>query len=247
MDNDSGYPQELFEFTPRPRIKVVNLTNGECCWVVDDVLVHPERIREWAAEHHAKFRTVEFNYYPGVFLHPPENVGIRLTEFFNVHIRRRFDARRVRSMYCQLSLVTLPPHALRPIQWFCHRDASLLAPEESRQASILYLFKESALGGTSFYEPARSPVETALLFRDATAMTPETFSQKYAIHWGYMGASNGYFNRVGGVAAKWNRMIFYDGHLMHSGDIPEPHRLSNDPLRGRLTLNGFFVSRRHVR
>ena len=39
-------------------------------------------------------------------------------------------------------------------------------------------------------------------------------------------------------------MIFYDGSIFHSGDIPVPEKLSADPHHGRLTLNGFFTCMR---
>ncbi|GAH33624.1 unnamed protein product, partial [marine sediment metagenome] len=55
-----------------------------------------------------------------------------------------------------------------------------------------------------------------------------------------------WFVHIGRVAAKWNRIVFYDGSMLHSGDIFAPDRLSADPLRGRLTLNGFFTSRRNA-
>jgi hypothetical protein len=48
------------------------------------------------------------------------------------------------------------------------------------------------------------------------------------------------------VPAKWNRLIFYDGGMLHSGDIRKPERMSPDPRVGRLTLNGFFTSRRRA-
>jgi len=48
------------------------------------------------------------------------------------------------------------------------------------------------------------------------------------------------------IPAKWNRLIFYDGGVLHSGDITAPQKLSNDPVAGRLTLNGFFTCRRNV-
>ena len=236
----------LFECNPRPRIEVLNLDGGGQCWIVDDVLLHPERIVQWARQRRDRFRRDDFGYYPGISLRPPQQISDRLTAFFNLHMRRHFDARRVQHTECRLSLVTLQPRELLPIQWFCHRDASLLEPHESRQASILYLFKDSAVGGTSFYEPARTAAETLTLFGDARVMTPGAFQQKYAVDYGYIGASNAYFTRVGGVAAKWNRMIFYDGFMLHSGDIPAPDRLSDDPESGRLTLNGFFVSRRRL-
>ena len=49
---------------------------------------------------------------------------------------------------------------------------------------------------------------------------------------------------IGRVAARWNRMIFYDGRLFHSSDITDPAKL-NDPMgMGRLTVNGFFTCTR---
>ncbi len=43
-----------------------------------------------------------------------------------------------------------------------------------------------------------------------------------------------------------DRLIFYDGGMLHSSEITDPDRLSDDPLSGRLTLNGFFTSQRHL-
>ncbi|MGH9693519.1 MAG: DUF6445 family protein, partial [Bryobacteraceae bacterium] len=64
---------------------------------------------------------------------------------------------------------------------------------------------------------------------------------------GYMIGDNDFFARTGTIPARWNRMIFYDGSLLHSGDIETPERLTNDPATGRLTFNGFFTARRNAR
>ncbi len=93
---------------------------------------------------------------------------------------------------------------------------------------------------------ARSREEIAALFADSTSLSNEAFAQRHGIAPGYMRESNAYFERIGGVPARWNRLIFYDGSLLHSGDIPSADRLSDDPSIGRLTFNGFFVSRRHA-
>ncbi|MEO7432656.1 MAG: DUF6445 family protein [Dokdonella sp.] len=69
---------------------------------------------------------------------------------------------------------------------------------------------------------------------------------RHGIAAGYMTGSNRWFNQTASVPARWNRMIFYDGAVLHSGDIGAPEKLDGDPGRGRLTLNGFFVSRRHA-
>jgi hypothetical protein len=58
--------------------------------------------------------------------------------------------------------------------------------------------------------------------------------------------SNRYFNQTLSAPARWNRMIFHDGALLHTGDIAAPEKLDDDPGRGRLTFNGFFVSGCHA-
>ena len=233
-------------FHKDPRIERVALDNGDTCYVVDDALCEPERFVDWAAARRAEFRPVDFNAYPGTYRMMPAAIETALEDFFNQHMRGCFDARRMKKMHCRLSMVTLPPEALRPFQWLCHSDRFGLGPAESIQATVLYLFKDTALGGTSFYAPRRPREETAALFADSTSLSNEAFAQRHGIAPGYMRESNAYFERIGSVPARWNRLIFYDGSLLHSGDIPSEDRLSDYPTIGRLTFNGFFVSRRHA-
>ncbi|MDE2251683.1 MAG: hypothetical protein KGL25_09810, partial [Gammaproteobacteria bacterium] len=216
------------------------------CLVVDDALVDPESLVRFAAEHRDEFRPIDGNAYPGVCRGVPEEAGRRLGEYFSTTARRHFDARRLLSMHSRLSLVTTPPESLRPFQWLCHRDGEALDARQSIQASVLYLFRDERLGGTSFFELARPVPEIAALFADSRRMGGREFTQRYGIDPGYIHRSNDYFKCVGSVEARWNRMIIYDGSLLHSGDIDAARALSNDPLAGRLTLNGFFTSRRNV-
>jgi hypothetical protein len=233
-------------FNDHPRIEHVRFPNGGACLVVDDALREPDRLVDFASSSRADFRSVDFNAYPGIFLLAPAALEQAQCDFFNRHLRRFFDARRVLSSHCRLSMVTLSSDALKPRQWLCHRDGVGAEATQSIQASVLYLFADATLGGTSFYEPARPPEEIARLFHDASTLPEAQFVQKYSIARGYMNASNIYFNKVGSIAAQWNRLIFYDGSQLHSGDIPAPERLSDDPRTGRLTLNGFFTSRRRA-
>jgi Family of unknown function (DUF6445) len=77
-------------------------------------------------------------------------------------------------------------------------------------------------------------------------LTPAEFSQRSGIPMGYMTGSNGWFERIGAVPARFNRLILYSGDIFHTGDITAPERLSGDPRTGRLTLNGFFVCKRSL-
>lgn len=233
-------------FHPRPQIERVRLDNGRFCFVVDDVLADPDALVQLAAERRGRFSPVNFSAYPGIYLEMPAPVALRLNDFFAQHLRREFDSRRTLRVECRLSMVTLPPQALRPFQSICHADGQKIDATQSIQASVLYLFKDTSLGGTSFYEAARSAAETAELFRDSLTLPAPAFTQKYGIAQRYLCDSNEWFTHVGRVAAKWNRMVVYDGSMLHSGDIFASERLSEDPRLGRLTLNGFFTSRRNA-
>ena len=238
--------EKVAVFNPRPQIERVRLRNDRFCYVIDDALVDPEALVQFAAANRAVFSSVDFSAYPGSYLGMPAPIALRLSEFFTEHLRREFDARRMLRMQCRLSMVTLPPQALKPFQSICHADGQHIEASHSIQASVLYLFKDEGLGGTSFYEPARSPREMVELFRDAHGLSAQAFTHKYGIAQGYLCGSNEWFTQVGSVAAKWNRIVFYDGSMLHSGDIFAPEKLSDDPLSGRLTLNGFFTSRRNA-
>ena len=45
------------------------------------------------------------------------------------------------------------------------------------------------------------------------------------------------------VAPRYNRAIFYNGQLFHSGHITAPELMVDDPTSGRLTVNAFFKLR----
>ncbi len=232
-------------FNPNAQFRVETFEGRYTCVVVDDALRDPDRLVRYAAAQREAFRPAA-SAYPGVSLAAPADVANDLAAYFAMQVRRRFDARRLVNLNCVLSMVTVPPAALWPAQWLCHSDLLTLDPRQSMQASVLYLFKDETLGGTSFYSTTRSPQETARLFDDAGQLSPAAFTQRYAITPGYMLGSNQYFRQVGSIVARWNRLIFYDGRVLHSGDIAAPEKLTSDPLTGRLTLNGFFTCRKNL-
>ena len=144
-------------------------------------------------------------------------------------------------------VVGRPPAELRPVQWLCHRDRIAANPRELLfAASVLYLFDDPALGGTSLYRPKRSAPETDRLLLDSQSLDAAAFSARYGLQPGYMTQDNDWFERTARVEAAWNRAVFYDGGIFHSADVHEPQRLSEDPRRGRLSINGFYTCRRNA-
>lgn len=233
-------------FNPAPRIQAVPITPQHACYVIDDALLEPERWVELAQAHVDRFAESPHNAYPGPELRMPDAVSTQLDAFFATHVRRRFGLRRTQRMYSRLALATRAPETLHPRQWLCHVDRLDTEPGQAIVASVLYLFADAALGGTSFYVPRRPLPEIAALVHDSGTLDPVAFTAKYALQPGYMGASNDWFARVLTVPARWNRLIFYPGSVFHCGDIASPGRLTADPRSGRLTLNGFFVCRRSL-
>jgi len=233
-------------FNPSATVRVVPFDARHFCLVVDDALIDPAGLVQFAAERRGEFSAVDFSYYPGIYWMAPAALTAQLAELFRSHARRYFDARRCIETICRYSIVTLPPQELRPIQWLCHRDDVGLDAALSMQASVLYLFDDPALGGTGFFVPTRGADETGALFADAKTSSASAFAAKYGLAPGYAQQSDAWFRRIGGIAAKWNRLIIYDGGMLHASEIGAADRLSADPRTGRLTLNGFFTSRRRV-
>lgn len=233
-------------FNPRATVQIARFDERHFCLIVDDALLNPDELVKVASDRRTGFDSVDFSYYPGVYLMASADMTRQLADYFSFHARHHFDARRCVETICRYSMVTLPPHELRPLQWLCHRDDVRLDAGLSMQASVLYLFHDVRLGGTAFYVPARSAADTGALFADARLLLPSAFAEKYGLTPGYMNGSNAWFRRIGSVPAKWNRLIIYDGGMMHASDIPAPHLLSADPCNGRLTLNGFFTCRRKL-
>lgn len=214
---------------------------------MDDVLLHPEHLRQLAADNRGRFAAAPHNAYPGLEWAMDEAVAGPLADFFTQHIRGQLDGRRTLHMHCRLSLATLQPAQLRPLQQLCHRDRLGTSAGEGVAACVLYLFDRPALGGTSFYRPRRALEDIEADFRRWNGMAAEAFTQELGARPAYLTSSNAHFELVCTVPAAYNRAVFYDGSQFHSSHITQPEGLSADPALGRLTLNGFFITRQAAR
>lgn len=231
-------------FNPRPRIEAFAITPQITGWVIDDALLEPERLVELACAQRAQLVDAPHNAYPGPELRLPEALVQSLERWFSLHLRDRVGLRHVQRATAKLALTTTPPQALQPRQSICHIDRLETQPGQRIVASVLYLFDDPALGGTSFYMPRRRLEEIAALMRDSASMSAAQFEAAHGIPPGYMVESNAWFQRVATVPARFNRLIAYSGTVFHSGDIRRPELLRDDPRTGRLSLNGFFVGSR---
>ncbi|HYB66378.1 MAG TPA: DUF6445 family protein, partial [Steroidobacteraceae bacterium] len=182
-------------FNPAPRVSTLGLAPGEFCIVVDEALANPEGLVAWAAAQ--QFRPAEGFPYPGVIVDAPAPVSAMVGDYFAEHVRGRLGGRRTLSTTVRLSLVTLSPRELRPVQWQCHRDRLGNTPQYLRLAAMVaYLFRDSELGGTSFYRSLLGDAETQSMINDAGRMSAAEFSVRYGLEAGYLNGSNRYFERL---------------------------------------------------
>lgn len=231
-------------FNPHPRVQVVPITSQHACYVIDDALLAPERWVEHAVAHRGEFNDSPRNAFPGPELGLAQAAVERFAECFATHARSGLGGRRMLGANARLSIATRTPAELKPWQWFCHVDRMGVPPENVIAASVLYLFDNPDLGGTAFYVAERPQAEIDALVRASSTMSAAEFSARSGIAHGYMTASNAWFRKVASIPARWNRLIFYPGTVLHSGEILHPELLDGDPRKGRLTINGFFTCTR---
>lgn len=227
-------------FNPRPQVQVVPLFDGHHALVVDNVLQDPQRWVDWADAQREHF-SPSGQAFPGLELWLAEGAEAQLADFFAQHVRSLLGARRTLQLSLRLSLVTLTPEALLPRQRLCHRDNPGVPQGQCMVASVLYLFHAPVLGGTSFFKPRRGPEQMQQLTQDARELSAHNFQQRYPeLGSGFMVDSNPWFERMATLPAAWNRAIFYEGGLYHSGDIRPPQLMVASAHEGRLTMNGFM-------
>lgn len=242
----AALPAPALRFNPRPRLRTLEIGPDRVCLVVDDALLDPDAWVAHAAARRADFAERAGNAYPGPELALAEAVLESLDGFFAVHARRPLGGRRTLRRSARLSLATRSAEQLVPRQWLCHVDRLDVEPGQNIAASVLYLFKDPALGGTAFYRPRRPAAEIGALVQASASLPPAEFSARYGLAPGYMTRDNDWFGRVAAVPARFNRLIFYPGNVFHSADIERPDLLHDDPARGRLTMNGFYICRKRL-
>ena len=230
-------------FNPNPSISRVALSDGRFCVVVDNILRDPSQLIAHAVAQRANFSPEDAHYYPGPELRLDQDAHLAFEGFFSQYIRGRLGGRRTRSTLCRMSLVTRKPENLVPFQRIPHVDGGPFQPGEGNFAMVLYLFKDERLGGTSFFKPKVSPPEIDALLRELKRMELAGQSPVTAAPPTFAISSDEHFQKVLTVEPRFNRAIFYNGGIFHSGHITAPELMVDDPATGRLTVNAFFKLR----
>lgn len=146
-----------------------------------------------------------------------------------------FDMESFDLLEASFSMVTTRPSALSPPQRAPHFDTT-----DQKHLALLHYLRGPAGSGTAFYRQRSSGIERVdeanveqfirTAKADASRLRPDS---------GYIRGSDDFFEEIGAVEAVPDRLIIYQGCLLHSGIIPAGMNFSPDPREGRLTANLF--------
>lgn len=175
--------------------------------------------------------------YPGIRAWADPSYLDRRRDLMFAIMQRVFGFRSVSCRLSTYSLVTMAEEALSPLQRLPHYDHA--GPEI---VAVMHYLLGAERGGTAFYRHRRTGFEIITPEREAAYRAAQAEDER---EYGpppvrYHHGDSQRYEMIGEVAAEPDRLILYRGRLLHSGVIPDATALSEDPAKGRLTINMFF-------
>ena len=190
----------------------------------------------------APFPDASDSYYPGVRgmideRHPEAFAFVQQTCRETAQfIAGAFDVDGFSLLRSSFSIVTKNPSKLRPAQRAPHFDST-----DQKYYALLHYLRVPEGTGTAFYRQRSTGIERVTESNISTFVsTAEREAAMLPDDSGYINGSNAFFEQIGAVEAVSDRLIIYQGSLLHSGIIPPDMDLSPDPRVGRLTANFFL-------
>lgn len=230
-----------FEFNPNLEVSLLQVgASGQPVLVVDDAMVHPQSLVEFAA-HEANFAAAwtAQGGYPGVRSEAPRDYVRELLRRLGNHIESAFfPSLPVAPAYanCLLSIVTRRPEQLTNQQRIPHFDT----PDPMRIAVLHYLCDPS-FGGTAFYCHRRTGLDAVPPDREAEFCRLRDEELKEAAPpAAFISGDTTEYQQTAVIEARFNRLIVYRSQHFHSGLISPGMNFSEDPRKGRLTATIFF-------
>lgn len=205
--------------------------------VVDDFTGDAERLAR-AADSLAPFPRETNSYYPGVRRMIDEgepqafDLVAQCCRDAAQFIAGAFDVESFRLLRASFSIVTVDPNQLTPQQRAPHFDST-----DPKYLALLLYLRVPEGSGTAFYRQRSTGIEVvtednvdSFFARGGGNAPPGS---------GYIRGSNDSYEQIGAIEAVPDRLVIYQGSLLHSGIIPPDIVLSPDPRAGRLTCNIF--------
>lgn len=193
------------------------------------------------AEALAPYPALQGNYYPGLRRmirqadQAADSYVEETCERAGQFIAGAFEIDSFDLVEASFSMVTTAPSRLSPPQRAPHFDTP-----DPKYYALLHYLRVPPGSGTAFYRQRSTGIErvtddniarfVTTAEREAALLAPDS---------GYISGSDRFFEQIGAVEAAPDRLIIYQGSLLHSGIIPPDMSFSPDPCEGRLTANLF--------
>lgn len=238
--NDTHAINDFFAINNSPTLEYLTVGKHKII-IIDNFLAHPNHLVHQAAQSHfTPYPGYEARKgYPGIRAIAPSEYSYNITRFLEPIIKQEYCVPAhldIRKSVCAFSLLTMKPEDLGPLQRTPHFDAS--TPYHT--AVLMYLCDERH-GGTAFY------CHTTTGLDQITASTREHYLDIYYAEInrkrpapGYVKESTELYRKIGMVQAKFNRLVIYQGSLLHAPYIDTEISIDSNPTTGRLTLNTFY-------
>ena len=208
--------------------------------VIDEFSGDSEAIAR-IAEGLAPFPYVKTNYYPGVRgmideAQPDAYAYVQRTcREAAQFIAGAFGFDRFNLLSASFSMVTRNPNELIEPQRIPHFDSP-----DQKYLALLHYIRVPENSGTAFYRQRTTGIERVTEANgEAFVRTAQAEIRRVPADSGYIRGSNEYFEQIGAVEGIADRLVIYQGSLLHSGIIPKDMSFSSDPRQGRLTANIF--------
>lgn len=205
---------------------------------VEQVLIEPNALVDYASEE-VGFSPAwgEHGGYPGIRAPAPLNYVGSLVRALDPFIRRAFDLSGVKlsRAECNLSMVTLPPEQLSPLQRIPHVDTA-----DPLQFAILHYLCGPEHGGTAFYRHRATGFETLTPERVAVFEPIRDRELREMGASAYIVGDSNHYEQTAAFEAAFDRALVYRSRTFHSGMIAAGSELSSDARAGRLTANIFL-------
>lgn len=221
---------------PDAKITVERLgREGEPLVIIDNFTGQPERLRAMGMA--AQYHPAGVDYPGRRALADPSYLDLRRELMMQVMARVFGLSQSINCEIAAFSLVTLPPDQLSLRQRIPHHDHS-----DAGRVAIMHYLDGPQSGGTAFYRHRRTGFEAITPAREAAyaAALAEDEREYGPPPPGYPLGDSAAYEQIGAVEAHVDRLALYRGRQLHSGIIPDPAALSDDPGVGRLTINMFL-------
>lgn len=181
------------------------------------------------------------NYYPGLRrMITPQDADAdayveETCESAGQFIAGAFDVDGFDLIEASFSMVTTAPSDLSPAQRAPHFDSP-----DPKYYALLHYLRVPPGSGTAFYRQRSTGIERVT--DDNIARFVSTAKREAALlasDSGYIRSSDQFFEQIAAIEAIPDRLLIYQGALLHSGIIPPGMNFSGDPREGRLTANLF--------